>query len=224
MESINKYDSYANAVRSLGEVVLALDQLDIPELSITEEQVVEEVGTTWIEKPEDDAYQDIWASITAIVKQYIGEVDKTRTRAVSLKSGSDGVSEHKMWVEESLTAGLHVEGEEVAILSVGYTGLGDLAMTAEYRRPFAGDNWAVLWEGEIRGKDIDPVAIGREIASIELTYLVHETGSNAAALDYWQTHHQDGWYQQHEWADIRGVGRQTVNDRIRHTRRSLEPE
>jgi signal recognition particle subunit SEC65 len=70
--------------------------------------------------------------------------------------------------------------------------------------------------------DPDPIALGREVARAELAILTHELESAAKTLDYWQSHRQDGWYQQRAWAEVRRKSKQAVGDNVRAAREHID--
>jgi hypothetical protein len=88
-----------------------------------------------------------------------------------------------------------------------------MSILAEYYRG-DGDNWYVLFEGRLSNKNIDTIELGRRVAETELTRLTCKTGSTAETLDCWQTKIYPDEFSQQNWASIRDVNRQTVNDRL----------
>lgn len=225
MGIITTYHSYTNAIRTLGEMVLALDTLDFPEPLFFSEDILERSnGQISIELPQESEDWDFWHSITETVEKYIDQYGEYHASLSDRGSENVHVPEYDTeYVSQTLSAELDAEGDTVATLILEYANVRALTVTAVYRQPGT-QEWAVLYAGIMPWCDTDAISIGREIASTELAYLVHKTRSNAAALDYWQSHDQDGWYSQSEWADMRDVNRQTVNDRIRHTRERLDTE
>jgi hypothetical protein len=206
-------EHHIEAVRELGRVVIELSQIDLPELQETDNMIVEETsGQTWIEVEQDDVYWNAWCDVYEVVTG-IGSEDSMD------EDLSPDTPKHQRFQEVTATGS--VDGERVTSLNVAVYADGDMRIHAEYL-PHRGGSWKTLYEGRLSVTAPDLVDIGREIASAELTYLVHETSSDADALDYWQTHRRDGWYSQSVWADIRGVGRQTVNDRKRSTEKAIE--
>lgn len=73
--------------------------------------------------------------------------------------------------------------------------------------------------------EIDEVELGRSVAAAEQEILAYATESAAETLDYWHTELDPHMYvstSQTSWAEIRGVGRQTVSDRVRSAKESFE--
>ena len=67
-----------------------------------------------------------------------------------------------------------------------------------------------------------PSEFVRKLISEELAYLTKITQSGKVSLDYWQTALSPIEYSQKEWAAVRGVQRQTVNDSIRMAEAALK--
>lgn len=69
--------------------------------------------------------------------------------------------------------------------------------------------------------DIDVFEVSRTITYLRFTSLAHALGSCAVVLDWYKPTYPR-WHTQKEWSEIRGVNRQTVNDRNREARRMHE--
>jgi len=102
-----------------------------------------------------------------------------------------------------------------------YTG-GDVAFISEYAIDQEANSWGMLYEGFPDTDDFHQITLGREVARAELAIIINTTTSAAETLDYWQTEFDHFGWNQKRWADIRGVSRQTVNDRVRGATKSLE--
>lgn len=98
---------------------------------------------------------------------------------------------------------------------------GDMNLLAGYP-PAGSDSWDVMFEGRLSESTPDPIELGRMVASAELGHIASETKSCAETLDYWQTESAPMPFSQVLWGDVRGVGRQTVNDRVRNAADALE--
>lgn len=193
----------SNAVRDLAQTVLDIAAVDVPELEVTDEMVVEESnGQDWIDVEADDAWWDAWCAIYDLVEEHGGaEIAESQMQP--------GVEPHRRFDK--------VRAEtEYTSLAVSVYAQGDVKILAEYDDGTG--SYAVLYEGRPSLKPPDGIEFGRAVASVELAALASQTGSAAAALDYWQTNREDGFYLQSEWANVRGVGRQTVNDRVAEVR------
>jgi len=193
----------------MGRTVIELDQLELSSASVPEELFERES----IDEDKLSEYSDYWGWTD--VREIVGKYFDSTSIERGMRSGS---SENHLYY--SVRGKIESDGKSVAIQSTECNTEGELAIIAEYDNPVS-QGMGVLYRGIIPWDDVDAIAIGRRISSLELSYLAHQTGSCAAALDYWQTG-QDGWYRQHEWAKIREVGRQTINDRIRHATNSLQ--
>ena len=215
---LTDYDSYSGAIQDLGRIIIELSQLDTPGYPLTEE--IEEKLTTssGIELDQNSEYWQSWIDIQNIAKKYTDNYATLRNLTALPVS--------------TLHLGLRVDLPSselpIALLRALYTFDGKLFIRASYRHPGTDSReiWLkgereIFYEGTLPSDSPDPVAIGRKVASVELAYLANKTRSCAATVDYWQTSKQDGWYQQQQWADIRDVNRQTINDRIRDAEENI---
>jgi hypothetical protein len=111
--------------------------------------------------------------------------------------------------------------EKIGVITVEYYPSGELRLLGWHNQHYVDGKSKILFDAVLPNSDLDPIALTRKLVSIELSWLAHKTGSAAAALDYWQTRQNGGGYKQTSWADIRGVNRQTVNDRVRDAKESI---
>lgn len=77
-------------------------------------------------------------------------------------------------------------------------------------------------ESDLEPDLLDEIELGRAVAEAEQRILIEVTESAAETIDYWHTEVSPdsigfSTTSQSKWADVRGVGRQTVNDRVRST-------
>lgn len=96
---------------------------------------------------------------------------------------------------------------------------GNGAITLEY---MLNNSWQTAIDHSY--SELTMVDIGRYIAKAELSILANELGSNAETLDYWmveEADYRDPEWDQSRWAEVRGVSRQTVNQRVRDARQKL---
>jgi len=207
------YDSYSNAIRDLGRIIVELDRLDTPNYPVAKEALKKRVTTgSGIELDQSSEYWTSWTNIQNIIKEYTEDYTILRN-LTELPVNT---------LHLGIKADLPSTELQAAQLRVLYTFDGKLTIKTSYRHPTTDSKkvWKerakeTFYEGTLPSDSLDPVAIGRKVASVELAYLANRTGSCAATVDYWQASKQDGWYRQQEWADVRGVNRQTINDRIR---------
>lgn len=207
------YKSYSEALLAMGQIITEISQADVPELTISDAELGEEATVTdWVEFAQDTDYWVAWTNIQAIVQEHATHYE------VSYELYSESTTTR---LYSSICVELYSGEKQIGILDIGYNDLGEVTVLGEYLHPST-EAWDVFYEGMFPFSDIDPIAMGRKIASVELSYLTAEIGSCAPALDFWQTHPETGWYRQSEWADLRGVNRQTVNDRFRDAKEQLE--
>lgn len=98
---------------------------------------------------------------------------------------------------------------------------GEVYYAAEYVIDIESNTWGMLYEGSGYG-GINKIELGRKVARAELAIIANTTASAAETIDYWQTELDADTWSQKRWADVRGVNRQSVNDRVRGAIDSLE--
>lgn len=205
----DSYDDHRDAVRALARAVVEIAAVDVPELDMSEDMVVEEPnGADWIEAEQDADWWDAWVAIERTVR----ELDGATTHDSEILVERDP---HRRYLA-ARTSG------ETVDLSVRCYQTGDVRILAEYLPHADASSMTVLYEERPSNTPVDPIDLGREVASAELAWLAHESGSAAAALDHWQTERSEGWYSQSQWAAVRGVGRQTVHDRVQDAQAALD--
>lgn len=200
------YDEHIEEIRSLANAVIEISNVDVPVLEVSDGMIVGEPGgRDWIDVEQDEQHWNAWCEIYNIVD------DHGRSPEIENRLLPD--------VESYLRYQSVNARTEYTSLGVKVYADGHINILAEYD---IGDesSMAVMFDDD--ASELDPVEIGRTVASAELSLLVRATGSDAAALDYWQTRRSDGWYRQQSWADVRGVGRQSVNDQVRKAKDALE--
>lgn len=206
------HDSFAGAISDVGRALGELCQVERSELSASD-QMRETLSTTddWIEHAQGTDYWRAWNQIVDIFSRY-GD-DHSIERYTSFPS--DGCT-----FIQAVSINFSTRDREVCWLSIEYLETGELYILAEYRNPVTGSP-EVLYDDIYPLVDIDVFELNRTVTCLELTSLAHELGSCAAVLDYYMTTYT-GWHTQKEWSAIRGVNRQTVNDRNREARQVLE--
>jgi len=225
------------AVHTMAETMARIDTVDVPYIELPEVERPEQLSVTNIGDHEEGEIQEIMdeymdAKTFEISDGNLDEVD------------IDGISEWwEAWCEirailaESFEA--DVEGGNSATLteneprdsmlvqnefinfSVDVYAGGDVSYIAEYAIDEASETWGMLYEGFRDLESYNQITVGREVARAELAIIVNTTKSAADTLDYWQTELEPIGWNQKGWADIRGVSRQTVNDRVRSAVDSL---
>jgi len=214
IDGIN-YNSYSEALRKMGQVIIEVSQINTPKLTVSDAELDEKATVNdWVELAQDTDYWVAWTNIQETVREHTPHHEVS----YGLFSGSFYTG-----LYSSVSVELLSGKQRIGLLGIEYIGSGETFIIGEYRHPYTG-TWERLYEGIPWVDDIDALTIGRRISSLELSYLAAETGSCAAALDFWQTHPETGWYSQSEWADLRGVNRQTVNDRRRDAREQLKQD
>lgn len=205
-------------MQDLGRIIIELGQLDTPSYLLTDETKEKLTTSSGIELDQNSEYWQSWIDIQNIAKKHTDNYATLRNLTAL--------------PESTLHLGIKVDlpsaNLPLARLRALYTFDGKLIIRASYSQPGTDSRKIrlegakeIFYKGTLPSESPDPVAIGRKVASIELAYLANKTRSCAATVDYWQTSKQDGWYQQQEWANIRDVNRQTINDRIRDAEENI---
>lgn len=206
---MSAFSDHVEAVQNLARAVVEISRVDVPELEVTDEMIIEEEHGEWIETDRDEDWWDAWSEIYAIVDRNDGAMvgDGQMRPGVDPHRRFDEVTRETDWT--SLVVKVYASGE-VDILAEFDTG--------------SGRSWEVLFDGRVSAEKPDAIKLGRQVASAELAILASETGSCADTLDYWQTALSPNAFRQRQWGNIRGVGRQTVNDRRRSAKDTLDIE
>lgn len=209
------YKSYSQTLSSMGRVIMRISRIEIPDLTVPDSDPDDRMTVSdWVDIARGTDYWEALSDIREIVDEDVPSHDITFDAFPPL-------------VHEELHS--RIKGEQllqdtkIGKLSITYTTKGRLTILAEYK-PSDDASWQRLHKSTQPSDDVKPIELGRKIASAELSYLAAETGSCAAALDYWQTHSRESFLKQSDWAAIRGVNRQTVNDRVRDAKEQLEPD
>lgn len=193
---------HATAVRQLARTIHQLTTVNIPELARSDEMIFEEShGDDWYDLEQDDDWWASWCEVYDIVEAVMGSANVGDTNI------RPDVESHRQYDE--ITA-----KTDYTSLVVKVYADGDLGVLAEYDRGNSA-SWDVLFEGRLSNETPNPIDLGRAVASAELAHIASETESCAETLDYWQTKQAPQSFSQRRWGDVRGVGRQTVSDRVR---------
>jgi len=207
------YNSYSESLRTMGQIIIEVSQIDAPELTIPDAKLGEEATIAdWFELAQDTDYWAAWTNIQETVREHTTHYEVNYDFLSRLDSKT---------IYSLISVELLAGEKQIGVLDIEYNGHGEVFVMGECAHPGT-DTWDVFYEGMFPFSDIDAITMGRKIAGMELSYLTAEIGSCAPALDFWQTHPETGWYRQSEWADLRGVNRQTVNDRLRDAKEQLE--
>jgi len=199
---------HTTAVRQLARAVNQLKSVTVPELDRSDEMVVKEDGDDWYDVEQDEDWWSAWCEAYDIVETTMGTADVGQTNI------RPKVEKHRQYDEIAAKT-------DYTSLVVQVYADGDMKILAEYDR---GDSasWDVMFEGRLSQNTPDPIELGRMVASAELGHIAFETESCAETLDYWQTESTPKPFSQRQWGDVRGVGRQTVNDRVGDAADALE--
>ena len=198
-----------SAVRQLARAVNQLSAVEVPELNRSDEMVVEEShNEDWYNVEQDDDWWDAWCKAYEIVETEMGTAEPRETNI------RPTVEKHRQYDEFAAKT-------DYTSLVVQVYADGDMKLLAEYDRGDSG-GWDVMFEGRLSQDAPDPIELGRMAASAELGHIASETESCAETLDYWQTETAPMAFSQRRWGDVRGVGRQTVNDRVGDASDALE--
>jgi hypothetical protein len=200
---------HANAVKDLARTVHELSHIDIPELSLTDDLLVEpQDESQYYDLQQSDDWWDTRARILFVIDDILGHVT-TEDNPIP-PSTPPNEQYHKLtttteWT--NLTVKVHVSGE--------------LHILAEYATPGNLDSWTTLHQGRVDNYPADPIELGREVASAELAILAAKTKSDTVTLDYWQTTLAPNNFSQQDWGRTRGVSRQTINDQVHAAKNAL---
>lgn len=127
----------------------------------------------------------------------------------------DGVTMSEVEPNEDMS----VQNESVRLSVRLYNGVG-VSYVAEYRIE-GSDSWVMLYEGDASLEKFEGTLM-RNVVRTELAIIANATQSAAETIDYWMTESGDHSWSQSSWAEARGVGRQTVNDRVRSAVDAIE--
>lgn len=120
----------------------------------------------------------------------------------------------------SLIARRMMDGNTFAQIHLDYAASGDCHLSIEYQIK---EGWHIMLDHDF--PELDSMEIGRLLARAELAILANELESGTEALDYWVTevsaHHSESRYSQSDWARVRNVSRQTVNQRVQAVKQRL---
>lgn len=197
-------------LRELADGLFKIADVDIP--------YVELESTIADAKPEDRNWQDWdqnggWVEacneVLSILSNMEGEVSfDEEIQQETVEPGEDNY-----WFVDFYNR------NDFAVLSCTITTWGDNILLAEYDTI---NGRGILWEGKVGGNPPSIPEVMLTVASGELALLTSQTGSCKVALDYWQTEMSPREYTQKDWSEIRGVGRQTVNDSVRSARNNID--
>jgi len=207
------YHSYSHTLRTMGRMIERVSRIDLPEMTVPDSELDDGMTTSdWADIAKGTDYWQALDNLREIVNEEVSSHDFTVDAFPPLNPSM---------IRAHIEGDFLLQDTKIGKLSIDYTTNGRLTIRAEYK-PSADTPWQTLHKSKHPWNDVEPVKLGRKIVSAELSYLAAQTGSCAAAMDYWQTHSQEGFYNQSDWASIRGVNRQTVNDRVRDAEKQLE--
>lgn len=224
------------AVRTMAETMAKIDKVDVPLIELPEVDFPEEFTAENIINGEVE-------NSKRIMREYIEEQKVEINDETVEEIDIDGVSEWwDAWCEirEIIDEAFEddVEGSNSATLEEGkqYDNMsvknefmnfsidvypGGVEYIAEYAVDIESNVWGMLYEGFSDVDGLNQIQLGREVARAELAIIINTTKSAAETVDYWQTEIDNTGWNQKSWADARGVGRQTVNDRVRSATDSI---
>lgn len=191
------------SLRETASCLFEISHVEVPKISWVdelEEKIPEE--RQWEQLDRDDGWLKACHQILSILENMEGNISYDST----IQKYEANRSEDDHWyVEFNNTT-------DTAWLTVTVTSWGEKIVLAEYK---LNQRTGILHDGFIDGHPVEPVDLMFQVITEELNYLTSKTGSCTVALDYWQTECVPNPISQKEWADARGVGRQTVNDSVR---------
>lgn len=225
------------AVRTMAETMAKIDAVDVPFIKIPETDRPEELSPDNIIDGEQGDIQEIMDEYLENKKIEINDENLDNIDIDGVGEWWNAWCEIREIVDEAFEA--DVEGGNSATLtkdeqrdtmtvrnefinfSIDVYAGGDLSYITEYAIDLDSNLWGMLYEGFVDLDGLDQIQLGREVARAELAIIINTTKSAAETVDYWQTKLDPTRWNQKNWADIRGVSRQTVNDRVRSATDSL---
>jgi|GEM_PF-6657547 len=203
-------------VRTMGEAMIKINNIlhssvsdvDFPEVDLTQADAPEDWREKAIELTDDNFDQtgvdgaedwwNAWCEVRAILDtSFKGDVEGGNS--VTLSEGEPN-------------GNMRIKNEFVHLRVRMYNGIG-VSYIAEYYLKES-DTWVLLYEGEAPSGNFESKLI-RDVIGVELAIIANATESAAETIDYWMTEGDHPSWSQSSWAEARGVGRQTVNDRVR---------
>lgn len=197
-------------LRELADGVFKIADVDIPHLEL-EENIADM-------KPEERYWQDWdedigWVEACFEIKGILSNMDGNVSFNEKIEREPVEPGEDNYWYVEFSNR------NDFAVLECEITSWGDNILIAEYDSVTGS---GILWEGMVEGAPPRIAEVMLSVASEELAYLTGLTGSCKVALDYWQSELSPREIAQNDWAEIRGVGRQTVNDSVRIVKNKID--
>lgn len=213
------------SVRAMAEAVKQISSVEVPSLDIPLEDdgvlgdslhskvTIKDSNLDEIDLDGVDDWWNSWCKVRDIMNDFSeANVEDSSSATLGPREMFDTMTLDDDWI--SLRVDIFSGGERHII--------------AEYWTPEFSD---MLYDGHnnpsppdevelVTPESIDEIELGRSVAEAEQKIIMDATGSAAETIDYWHTEvNPDGrGFQtmlQSRWADVRGVGRQTVNDRVR---------
>lgn len=221
----------------MAETMAKIDAVEIPFVEIPEADRPEELSPESIIEGEKEDIQELMDEYIENKKVEISDENLEEIDIDGVGEWWDAWCEIREIIDDAFEA--DVEGGNSATLTENeprdnmsvrnefinfsidvYAG-GDLSYITEYAIDIDSNMWGMLHEGFVDLDGLDQIKLGREVARAELAIIINTTKSAAETIDYWQTKLDPTGWNQKNWADIRGVSRQTVNDRVRSAAESL---
>lgn len=223
-------------VRTMAETMAKIDDVDVPFIELPEVDFPEELTAENIINGEEE-------NSKRIMREYIEdkkvEINGETVEEIDIEGVNkwwDAWCEIREIIEgtfegdvEANSATLDEDEQydnmsvrnEFMNFSIDVYASGDVYYVAEYAVDIESNVWGMLYEGFSDVDGLNQIQLGREVARAELAIIINTTESAAETVDYWQTKIDITGWNQKAWADVRGVGRQTVNDRVRSAVDSL---
>lgn len=236
-DSMSVHDKI-ETVRTMAETMAKIDNVDVPVIELPEVDFPDELTAESIINGEEEASKRIMEEYIEDKKAEINGETVEEIDIDGVNKWWDAWCEIQQIINESFEG--DVEGGNSATLdedeqydnmsvrnefmnfSIDVYAGGDVYYIAEYAVDIESDIWGMLYEGFSDVDGLNQIQLGREVARAELAIIINTTKSAAETVDYWQTEIDITGWNQKRWADTRGVGRQTVNDRVRGAVDSLD--
>lgn len=229
----NKIDT----VRTMAETMVQIANVDVPriqlpEVDFPEDFTAENIINEEVENPKQIMEEYIEDKTVEITEGTVGEInidgaDEWWDAWCEIREIIDEAFEDDVEGGDSATLDEDEQFDTMDVRNdfmtfrIDVYASGEVEYITEYTVDEEANVWGMLYEGFLDADGLDHIQLGREVARAELALIINTTKSAAETLDYWQSEMGYTGWNQKRWADARGVGRQTVNDRVRSAVDSL---
>lgn len=233
----NKIDT----VRTMAETIVRIANIDVPRIHTPEvdfpeemspENMAENIANGEVENLKQVMDEHVEETTVEITEETVEDLDIEGAGEwwdawCEIRGIIDEAFEDDVEGGDSVTLTDHEQFDTLDVRNESMTfrvdvyASGEVEYITEYTVDEEANLSAMLYEGSLDADGLDHIRLGREVARAELALIINTTNSAAETLDYWQSEMGYTGWSQKAWADARGVGRQTVNDRVRSAAESL---